>query len=151
MSGLYDNDIALWAEQQADALRRRAANEIDWDNVAEEIESLGRSDKREISNRLACCLRASSQVAVSARNGEWPRGISCQGSAVEASNWQPSMKQSPATLADRSGNRGNVQAWPPRPLYAPYGGLQRLPNVLRDRRGALGHGFRLQDERQCVS
>ena len=38
---------------QADALRRRAANEIDWENVAEEIEILARSDRREIHNRLA--------------------------------------------------------------------------------------------------
>ena len=36
----YDTDVAAWAEQQADALRRRAANEIDWDNVAEEIEDV---------------------------------------------------------------------------------------------------------------
>jgi Domain of unknown function DUF29 len=31
-----------WAEQQADVLRRRAANEVDWDNIAEEIEDLGK-------------------------------------------------------------------------------------------------------------
>ena len=37
MSDLYDADIAAWAEQQANALRRRAANEVDWENVAEEI------------------------------------------------------------------------------------------------------------------
>ena len=29
---LYDTDIVAWAEQQALALRCRAANEIDWDN-----------------------------------------------------------------------------------------------------------------------
>lgn len=49
---LYDTDFAAWAESQADALRHRSANEIDWDNVAEEIESLSRSDKREIWSRL---------------------------------------------------------------------------------------------------
>jgi hypothetical protein len=41
MSDLYDTDILLWSEQQAAAIRRRAANEIDWENVAEEIESVG--------------------------------------------------------------------------------------------------------------
>jgi hypothetical protein len=40
---LYDTDVAAWAEQQAGALRRRAANEIDWDNVAEEIEGVAAS------------------------------------------------------------------------------------------------------------
>jgi hypothetical protein len=37
----YDNDILLWSERQADALRRCAANEVDWDNVAEEIMDVG--------------------------------------------------------------------------------------------------------------
>ena len=41
MSDLYEDDILLWSEHQAEALRRRAANEIDWENVAEEIESVG--------------------------------------------------------------------------------------------------------------
>ena len=53
MSDLYETDFVLWAVQQADALHRRVANEIDWENVAEEIEILARSDRREIHNRLA--------------------------------------------------------------------------------------------------
>jgi hypothetical protein len=53
MNELYETDFVLWAERQADALRRRAANEIDWENVAEAIESLARSDRREIRNQLA--------------------------------------------------------------------------------------------------
>jgi hypothetical protein len=38
---LYDTDVAAWAEQQAGALRRRAADEIDWDNVAEHVAGAG--------------------------------------------------------------------------------------------------------------
>jgi len=45
MPDLYDLDFVQWSSSQADALRRRAGNEIDWENVAEEIESLGRSDR----------------------------------------------------------------------------------------------------------
>ena len=47
MSDLYDDDILLWSEHQADLLRRRAAGELvneaelDWPNIAEEIESVG--------------------------------------------------------------------------------------------------------------
>jgi hypothetical protein len=37
----YHTDAYAWALQQADALRRRAANELDWDNIAEEIEDVG--------------------------------------------------------------------------------------------------------------
>lgn len=43
----YDSDILTWSEQQSDLLRRLARGEkvneqIDWENVAEEIESVGR-------------------------------------------------------------------------------------------------------------
>jgi hypothetical protein len=46
---LYDDDILLWSEQQAAAIRRLARardipNELDIENVAEEIESVGRSE-----------------------------------------------------------------------------------------------------------
>jgi Domain of unknown function DUF29 len=46
MSNLYDTDILIWSERQADLLRRVAAGErindrVDWANVVEEIESVG--------------------------------------------------------------------------------------------------------------
>ncbi len=53
---LYETDLIRWAEDQARALR--AAGEarvnlpIDWENVAEEIESLGRSQRTELRSRL---------------------------------------------------------------------------------------------------
>ena len=42
MSDLYDTDLVIWSERQAELLRRMAAGErvndqIDWENVAEEI------------------------------------------------------------------------------------------------------------------
>ncbi len=52
MADRYDADVAAWAEQQASALRRRAANEIDWENIAEEIEGVAASQKREVRSRL---------------------------------------------------------------------------------------------------
>ena len=56
MSDLYDRDAYSWAMQQADALRRRSANEIDWDNVAEEIESVGKSQSSELYSRYVVLL-----------------------------------------------------------------------------------------------
>lgn len=46
---LYDQDILIWSEHQAGLLRRLAAGErlnetLDWANVIEEIESVGRSE-----------------------------------------------------------------------------------------------------------
>src|SRR5438552_12391418 len=49
-SATYDTDILEWSEQQASALRNLArtrhdlSNELDWENVAEEIECVGRSE-----------------------------------------------------------------------------------------------------------
>jgi hypothetical protein len=52
MSDLYKTDIVEWADKQARALRRHATNEIDWDNVAEEIEDLAARQRREVRRRL---------------------------------------------------------------------------------------------------
>lgn len=52
----YETDLYEWTKTQADALRRRASNELDWDNLAEEIETLGRSERREIQSRLKILL-----------------------------------------------------------------------------------------------
>lgn len=56
MAAAYDLDFHAWALAQADALRRRSANEVDWDHLAEELESLGRSDVRELGSRLQVLL-----------------------------------------------------------------------------------------------
>ncbi|HET7880010.1 MAG TPA: DUF29 family protein [Acetobacteraceae bacterium] len=61
MSGLYDEDILLWSERQGDLLRRVAAGEPvnerpDWDNIIEEVESVGRSDLRAVRSLLLQAL-----------------------------------------------------------------------------------------------
>ncbi len=56
LTGLYDADILEWSERQADALRRRATNEIDWDNVAEEIEDMGNNVVHAVASHLVQSL-----------------------------------------------------------------------------------------------
>ena len=53
---LYDQDFYAWANEQAALLRAGRFADIDVENVAEEIESMGRSEKRELVNRLAVLL-----------------------------------------------------------------------------------------------
>jgi len=53
---LYVRDFFAWTQDQARKLRARARNEIDWENAAEEIASLGRSGKYEIENRMEVLL-----------------------------------------------------------------------------------------------
>lgn len=56
MNKLYDQDYFAWTQDQADVLRRRSATEIDWDNLLDEVESLGRTQRRELHNRLVILL-----------------------------------------------------------------------------------------------
>ncbi len=46
MSELYESDIVVWSEQQADLLRRlahgeRVNDQLDWEHLIEEVESVG--------------------------------------------------------------------------------------------------------------
>ncbi len=53
---LYEQDFYAWANQQASLLRAGRLTDADIANIAEEIESMGRSEKRELVNRLAVLL-----------------------------------------------------------------------------------------------
>ena len=45
---LYNKDFCLWSYTQADLLRKEKFSEADLENIIEEIESLGRRDKRSL-------------------------------------------------------------------------------------------------------
>jgi hypothetical protein len=49
---LYDQDFSLWVEETVSQLKAREFNQVDWENLIEEIESLARKDKRELKNKL---------------------------------------------------------------------------------------------------
>ena len=53
---LYDQDFFLWTQEQSRLLReaaeRRVNFPLDWENLAEEIESLGKSQRSELRSRL---------------------------------------------------------------------------------------------------
>jgi hypothetical protein len=53
---LYEADFFRWTQEQGRVLREREPSEIDWENVAEEIETLGRTDKRSIEGNLNVIL-----------------------------------------------------------------------------------------------
>jgi hypothetical protein len=51
------DDILLWSERQAELLRRRAVDDLDFDNLAEEIADLGKSELRACQSLLTQALR----------------------------------------------------------------------------------------------
>jgi uncharacterized protein DUF29 len=52
----YVEDFVAWLEDQARRARRGKAGELDLENIAEELEGMARSDRREIRNRLIVLL-----------------------------------------------------------------------------------------------
>ena len=58
----YDTDFYSWTQRQGGLLRRLAAGEhvndadLDWPNIAEEIETLGRSERGSLKNQLATII-----------------------------------------------------------------------------------------------
>jgi len=59
----YDTDILVWSERQAELLRRRAAGglindaEVDWPNIAEEIEDVGNDRLHAVESLLVQAIR----------------------------------------------------------------------------------------------
>ncbi|AFZ57853.1 DUF29 domain-containing protein [Anabaena cylindrica FACHB-243] len=51
-NSLYEQDFYIWIETTIKILRDRQFNQLDIDNLIEEIETMGRSEKRELINRL---------------------------------------------------------------------------------------------------
>ena len=49
---LYEQDFLLWSEDIAAKLKTRDFEHLDLENLIEEVESLGRSDRKELLSRL---------------------------------------------------------------------------------------------------
>jgi hypothetical protein len=79
---LYDDDFFAWTKQQAEALRAAAHTgsnlQLDWDNLAEEIEDLGRSNARGLRAHMMRIvqhfIKLEHSPAVDPRNS-WRRSI----------------------------------------------------------------------------
>jgi hypothetical protein len=52
----YNKDFYAWLMKNADLLRQHKFNEVDIEHVAEELESMGKSEKRELTSRLTVLL-----------------------------------------------------------------------------------------------
>ena len=53
---LYEQDFVLWSEDTAAKLKARDFDQLDLANLIEEVETLGRSERRELLNRLTRLL-----------------------------------------------------------------------------------------------
>jgi hypothetical protein len=93
MSELYQDDILLWSERQSELLRRLASGErvndqVDWENVIEEVESVGREQLHAVQSLLR-------QALIHMLKAEaWPLSL-------DAPNWRAEVVRFRADAADR--------------------------------------------------
>lgn len=56
MTKLYDQDFSLWIETTVEKLKQKQLDHLDWENLIEEIESLGKSEKTALQSNLRILL-----------------------------------------------------------------------------------------------
>jgi Domain of unknown function DUF29 len=130
MGSLYDQDLVLWTEQQARELRA-AANAgwnapIDWENVAEEIESLGRSERHALASQVALVIEHLLKLQVSPATEPargWRDTIRrARGEIERRLEHSPSLRRETAGIVAQEANRvrrlvrSNLQDYGEQPL-----------------------------------
>ena len=77
---LYDEDFVLWTAETARLLRARRFEEVDIAHAAEEIEDMGKGDRREVESRLSVLLThlLKWQVQPDIRSASWQATIAVQ-------------------------------------------------------------------------
>ena len=76
----YDQDFYAWTMHNAQLLREGRLNEIDRTNIAEELESMGKSQKRALNSRLTVLLAhlLKWRYQAGARSPSWRNTIAIQ-------------------------------------------------------------------------
>jgi Domain of unknown function DUF29 len=77
---LYDQDFFAWANEQAQLLRAGKLADADIQHIAEEIESMGKAEKRELISRLSVLLLhlLKWQFQAERRGASWEATITVQ-------------------------------------------------------------------------
>jgi hypothetical protein len=88
----YDTDILTWSEHQAALLRRVAAGErindqVDWENVIEEIESVGNEQRFVVESLLTNVMRHLLQIAA------WPEVPAVTHWRHEVAGWRVQVRR----------------------------------------------------------
>ena len=111
---LYREDAWTWAQEQADALRRRDVGAIDWENVIEEIEAVGR---REMRGWVSHCAKAVSHLLKieHSRSAEhldhWRREVGAyRRGMLDALEDSPGLKGRFPEMLDKAWRRGRAEA-----------------------------------------
>jgi hypothetical protein len=74
---LYDRDFAQWLATTAKQLRERDHENLDWENLVEEIEAMGRRERQRLTSNLVIVLLhlLKWQYQPEMRSGSWKGSI----------------------------------------------------------------------------
>ena len=80
----YEKDIVAWANEQASFIRAGRFELLDLEHIAEEIEDVGKSEQRELENRMAILLAhlLKWQYQPAIRGASWQKTIKVQRTQV---------------------------------------------------------------------
>jgi hypothetical protein len=80
----YEKDIVAWANEQANFIRSGRFDLLDLEHIAEEIEDVGKSEQRELENRMAILLAhlLKWQYQPARRGASWQKTIKVQRTQV---------------------------------------------------------------------
>ena len=56
LSVLYEEDFVLWTEKTAELLKQKEFDRVDWENLIEEVECMGRSERQAVESLLTQLL-----------------------------------------------------------------------------------------------
>lgn len=101
----HDEDFALWAAEQGALVRAGKLDRIDLENIAEEIESLGNSQKQEIQSRLTVILihLLKWKFQAGQRTNSWASSIILNRDEIATIlERSPSLQNYPATILARA-------------------------------------------------
>ena len=76
----YETDVLAWATEQVALLRAGKLSEIDIEHIAEEIEDVGKSEKRELKSRMVVLIAhlLKWQFQPERRGSSWQKTIKVQ-------------------------------------------------------------------------
>ena len=104
----YERDVILWSEQQARLLRAGRFAELDIEHIADEIEDVGRSEKRELASRMAVLLAhlLKGRMQPQKRSRSWRATIAVQRERIEVA-----LEETPSLKAVMRNPRWQRDAW----------------------------------------
>jgi hypothetical protein len=108
MAATYHGDVVAWANEQARMIRAGRFDMLDLENIAGEIEDVGRSEQRELASRMAVLLAhlLKWQVQPERRGASWENTINEQRERIARR-----IERSPGLKACLNDNEWWKDAW----------------------------------------